>query len=100
MSDNETTFHNEDAVFRIAMWANIISWVALAVALLQFVNGIVDLYPQWDQFLLSVPEGYKRGLILVNYLVAGPVTGGLFALRNRLWLSSGSIMRMHRVRRR
>lgn len=94
MSDNETTFHNEDAVFRIAMWANIISWVALAVALLQFVNGIVDLYPQWDQFLLSVPEGYKRGLILVNYLVAGPVTGGLFAFLTLRGVSQGLYLLM------
>jgi hypothetical protein len=94
MSDNETTFHNEDAVFRIAMWANIISWVALAVALLQVVNGIVDLYPQWDQFLMSVPEFYKRALILINYIVAGPVTGGLFAFLTLRGVSQGLYLLM------
>lgn len=94
MSDNETTFHNEDAVFRIAMWANIISWVALVVAVLQFANGIVDLYPQWDQFLMSVPEFYKRALILTNYLVAGPVTGGLFAFLALRGVSQGLYLLM------
>ena len=95
MSDKEmTTFHNEDAVFRIAMWANIISWVSLAVAVLQVVNGVVDLYPQWEQFLMSVPEWYKRALILLNYLVAGPVTTGLFAFIALRGVSQGLYLLM------
>ncbi len=95
MSENETTtFHNEDAVFRIAMWANIISWVALVLAILQFINGIVDLYPQWEQFAMSVPEWYKQVLILSNYLVAGPVTGGVFAFLALRGLSQGLYLLM------
>lgn len=90
MSDKEmTTFHNEDAVFRIAMWANIISWVALVLALLQVAGNVIDLYPQWDQFLMSVPEWYKRVLILTNYLVTQPVTGGVFAFLALRGISQG-----------
>lgn len=95
MSDNETTtFHNEDAVFRIAMWANIISWAALVLAILQFVNGVVELYPQWEQFAMSVPEFYKKILVLSNYLFAGPVTGGLFAFLTLRGVSQGLYMLM------
>lgn len=90
MSDKEmTTFHNEDAVFRIAMWANIISWAALVIALLQFINGVVELYPQWEQFVMSVPEFYKQILVLTNYLFAAPVTGGLFAFLALRGVSQG-----------
>ena len=95
MSENETTtFHNEDAVFRIAMWANIISWVALVLAILQFLNGVVDLYPQWAQFTMSVPEWYKQILVLSNYLLAGPVTSGIFAFLALRGVSQGLYLLM------
>lgn len=95
MSDNETTtFHNEDAVFRIAMWANIISWVALVLAILQFLNGVIELYPQWEQFVMSVPEFYKQILVLSNYLFAGPVTSGLFAFLALRGVSQGLYLLM------
>lgn len=95
MSENETTtFHNEDAVFRIAMWANIISWVALVLALLQVVGNVLDLYPQWEQFLLSVPEWYKRGLVLTNYLITQPVTGGVFVFLALRGVSQGLYLLM------
>mgnify|MGYP000924338574 CR=1 FL=1 len=95
MSDKEMeTFHNENAVFRIAMWANIISWVALVLAILQFANGVIELYPQWEQFVMSVPEFYKQILVLSNYLFAGPVTSGLFAFLALRGVSQGLYLLM------
>jgi len=94
MDKESNTFHNEDAVFRIAMWANIVSWLALALALLQVVSGVVDLYPQWEQFLMSVPELHKKILILTQYLVAEPVLGGVFAFLMLRGLSQGLYLMM------
>ena len=95
MSKNEkTTFHNEDAVFRIAMWSNIISWVALVLAVFQLANGIVELYPQWEQFLMSVPEFYKRVLILAQFLVAEPILGGVFVFLVLQGVSQGLYLLM------
>lgn len=89
MSDKETTFHNEDAVFRIAMWANIVSWIALVFALLQFGNVAYSLYSQWDQFMMAYPEIFPRIAVLGNALFLEPLTGGIFAFLALRGISQG-----------
>ena len=95
MSDKEsTTFHNEDAVFRIAMWSNIVSWLALVLAIIQFVGGIYELYPQWEQFVMSVPKAIDKMFILVRILLNEPVLSGIFAFLVLRGLSQGLYLLM------
>ena len=95
MSENETTtFHNEDAVFRIAMWANIVSWAALALALLQFGNVAYSLSTQWAQFVMAYPEIFPRIAVLGNALFLEPLTGGVFAFLALRGISQGLYLLM------
>ena len=95
MSDKEsTTFHNEDAVFRLAMWSNIVSWLALVLAILQFASGIYELYPQWEQFIMSVPKVIDRVFILVRILFNEPILSGIFAFLVLRGLSQGLYLLM------
>lgn len=90
MSDNEmATFHNENAVFRIAMWANIVSWASLAFALLQFANVAYSLISQWSQFVMAYPEIFPRIALLGNALFLEPLTGGVFAFLALRGISQG-----------
>jgi len=72
------TFHNEDTVFRLAMWSNIISWIALAFTALELANVINSLSTQWEQFMMAYPEAFQRISILGNLLFAEPIKGGIF----------------------
>lgn len=95
MSENEkTTFHNEDAVFRIAMWSNIISWVALVLALLLLISGVSELYAQWEAFLMSVPETFQRVLILSRVIFTESILSGVFAFLVLQGVSQGLYLAM------
>ncbi|MBT3337359.1 MAG: hypothetical protein HN855_08675 [Anaerolineae bacterium] len=95
MSEKETTtFHNEDAIFRIAMWANIVSWAALVFALLQFGNVAYSLYSQWDQFVMAYPEIFPRIAVLGNALFLEPLVGGVFAFLALRGVSQGLYLLM------
>ena len=72
------TFHNEDTVFRLAMWSNIVSWVALAFTVLELANVINSLSTQWTQFMAAYPEAFQRISVLGNLLFAQPIKGGVF----------------------
>ncbi len=90
MSEKEmTTFHNEDVVFRIAMWANIVGWAALAFALLQFANVAYSLFSQWSQFVMAYPEIFPRIALLGNALFLEPLVGGVFAFLALRGISQG-----------
>ncbi len=74
------TFHNEDAVFRIAMWSNIVAWVTLILSLLSFGNIAVKIIT--DASKIFAPAGVPDALFNNANLVLGqlltPLTGGVF----------------------
>ncbi len=94
LDKKSTTFHNEDAVFRIAMWSNIISWLALVLAFFLLVSGISELYTQWDAFLMSVPEAYQRVLIISRVVFAETILSGVFAFLVLQGVSQGLYLAM------
>ncbi len=62
MSEKEsTTFHNEDVVFRIAMWSNIVSWIALALSLLTFSSTMYSIISNWAMVSQSLPMILLKG---------------------------------------
>ena len=79
MSDKDTTFHNEDAVFRIAMWSNIVSWIALVLSLLIFGNTMYSITSQWAMVSQSLPPEIFGKIAAFSGVFAEPILGGVFA---------------------
>ena len=42
------TFHNEKAISRISLWANIIGYALLVISLISFFSQAYELSSQWD----------------------------------------------------
>lgn len=79
MSENEkTTFHNEDAIFRIAMWSNIVSWIALVLSLVIFSNTAYSIISNWEMVSMSLPAGVFEKIAAFAGVFLEPITGGVF----------------------
>ena len=95
MSEKETaTFHNEDAVFRIAMWANIVAWLALVLSLLMFASTMYSIISQWAMVSQSLPPGFFEKIAAFAGVFSEPVLGGVFAFLVLRGLSQGLYLAM------
>ena len=95
MSENETaTFHNEDAVFRIAMWANIVAWLALVLSLLMFASTMYSIISQWAMVSQSLPPSFFEKVAAFAGVFSEPVLGGVFAFLVLRGLSQGLYLAM------
>ncbi len=91
---DSTTFHNEDTVFRIAMWANIVSWVALVLSLIMFANTMYSITSNWDMVSQSLPPGAFEKVAAFSGVFAEPILGGVFAFLVLQGLSQGLYLAM------
>ena len=92
MSDNEmTTFHNEDVVFRIAMWANIVGWSSLVLAVVNFLNIAVKIVKDASQIFApaGMPDAFFTNVNLVTAQLLAPLTGGVFVFLALRAISQG-----------
>lgn len=95
MSDNEvTTFHNENAIFRIAMWANIVAWAALVLALLVFTNTMYSIIANWAMVSQSLPAGFYEKIAAFAGVFLDPLVGGVFVFLVLRGLSQGLYLLM------
>jgi hypothetical protein len=95
MSEKEsTTFHNEDVVFRIAMWSNIVSWIALALALLTFSNTMYSIISNWAMVSQSLPPGVFEKIAAFAGVFSEPLMGGVFVFFVLRGLSQGLYLLM------
>ncbi|MCF6277312.1 MAG: hypothetical protein L3J16_00970 [Anaerolineales bacterium] len=79
MSDNEKTmFHNEDAIFRIAMWSNIVAWIALVLSLVVFSNTAYSIVSNWEMVKVSLPAGTFERIAAFAGVFLEPIVGGVF----------------------
>ncbi|MBT3322948.1 MAG: hypothetical protein HN392_11765 [Anaerolineae bacterium] len=78
MEKENTTFHSEDAVFRIAMWANIVSWMALVLSLLMFGNTIYSITSNWAMVSQSLPPEFFGKIAAFAGVFSEPLLGGVF----------------------
>ena len=79
MSENEkTTFHSEDAIFRIAMWSNIVAWIALALSLVVFSNTMYSIIANWEMVKMSLPPGIFEQISAFAGVFLDPLIGGVF----------------------
>ncbi|MCP4141980.1 MAG: hypothetical protein GY755_17170 [Chloroflexi bacterium] len=95
MSEKEsTTFHNEDAIFRIAMWSNIVSWIALALSLLTFSSTMYSIISNWAAVSQSLPPGAFEKIAAFAGVFSEPVMGGVFVFLVLRGLSQGLYLLM------
>ena len=79
MSNKEETltFHNQDAVLRIALWANVIAWAVLVLYLINFANDIYSIVQNWP---IQMPPGFIKTLMAYAGILSKPVFGLMYFL--------------------
>jgi hypothetical protein len=75
------TFHNEDAIARISLWANIVAYTILVFALISFIHEGYQLITNWDQLTPSLPPNFfERIAIFVTNVFMDPMVGVFYFL--------------------
>ena len=81
-NENESlTFHNENAISRIALWANIVGVTILAFSLIGFAQQAYQLITNWDQIAPGLPASYfERLAIFATQVFMDPLIGAFYFL--------------------
>jgi hypothetical protein len=69
------SLHSQNAVFRIALGANILSWLILAFYLINFTGDIVSVVQNWP---LQLPDDLLQQLIAWSSLLSKPLFGAFY----------------------
>ena len=78
------TFHNENAISRISLWANIIGITILIFSLLGFANTAYSIIKNWDQVVLSLPASvFERIAVFASQVFLEPLKGVFYFLALR-----------------
>ena len=83
MSNEEEvmTFHNESAISRISLWANIIGFTILIFSLIGFANTAYSIIKNWDQVVLSLPPSlFERIAVFAGQVFLEPLKGVFYFL--------------------
>lgn len=74
-------FHDEKAVARITLWANIIAYTILVFSLTGFINQAYSIITNWSQVVLSLPAGLlERISIFTTQVFMDPLLGVFYFL--------------------
>ena len=75
------TFHNEGAISRISLWANIIAYTLLVFALFGFAQQAYQLIANWDQIAPGLPTNLlERIAIFTTNVFMDPLVGVFYFL--------------------
>ena len=75
------TFHNEGAISRISLWANIIGYTILVFSLIAFAQQAYNIISNWDQIVLSLPPSVlERISIFAGQVFLEPLKGVFYFL--------------------
>lgn len=75
------TFHNEGAISRISLWANIVAYTILVFALIAFVSQLYQLIQNWAQIAPGLPTNlFERIAIFVTNVFMEPLRGVFYFL--------------------
>jgi uncharacterized membrane protein YkgB len=75
------TFHNENAISRISLWANIIGITILVFSLLGFANTAYSIISNWSQVVLSLPSSiFERIAVFASQVFLDPLKGVFYFL--------------------
>ncbi len=75
------TFHNESAISRISLWANIIAYTILVFTLIAFAQQAYQLVTNWSQIAPGLPQNFfERIAIFVTNVFMDPLVGVFYFL--------------------
>jgi len=75
------TFHNENAISRISLWANIIAFTILAFALISFAHQAYQLISNWSQIAPGLPPNFfERIAVFITNVFMDPMVGVFYFL--------------------
>ena len=75
------TFHNESAISRISLWANIIAYTILVFGLISFTQQAYQLITNWDQIAPGLPPNFfERITIFVTNVFMDPLVSVFYFL--------------------
>jgi hypothetical protein len=75
------TFHNENAISRISLWANIVAFTILVFALITFANQAYQLISNWSQIAPGLPANFfERIAVFVTNVFMDPMVGVFYFL--------------------
>lgn len=78
------TFHNENAISRISLWANIIGFTILLFSLIGFANTAYSIISNWNQVVLSLPSSlFERIAVFASQVFLEPLKGVFYFLALR-----------------
>jgi len=75
MTDNKNeslTFHDENAILRIAMWANVVAWAILVLYLLNFANDLYSVISNWP---IPMPPEFMDKMMMFAGILSKPAFG-------------------------
>ncbi|MDX9990705.1 MAG: hypothetical protein RBS68_01530 [Anaerolineales bacterium] len=79
MESQETqSLHSQNAVFRIALGANILSWLILVFYLLNFAGDIVSISQNWAAFLAQIPADIFQQVLTWASLLSKLLFGAFY----------------------
>lgn len=74
-------FHNEDAISRISLWANIVGYTILVFSLIGFAQQAYNIISNWSQIVQSLPESvFERIAIFAFQVFLDPLKGAFYFL--------------------
>lgn len=81
-NENESmTFHNENAISRISLWANIVGITILVFSLIGFAQQAYQLISNWTQVASSLPPSFfERIAIFATQVFLEPLKGVFYFL--------------------
>lgn len=74
------TFHNPNAVSRIALWANIVAWIVLGLSLITFTNQAYSIIKNWSSIVPSLPPDLFARISAFANLFLDSFTGVVYFL--------------------
>ena len=78
------TFHNESAISRISLWANIVAYTLLVFGLISFAQQIYQLTTNWAQIAPSLPPNFfERISIFITNVFMDPLVSVFYFLALR-----------------
>ena len=72
------TFHNTNAVLRIALWTNIVAWIILALTLITFGNQAYSIITNWASIAASLPAALFDKISAFASLFLDSLLAGVF----------------------
>ncbi len=77
-SQENQSLHSQNAVFRIALGANILSWLILVFYLINFTGDVISISQNWSAFLAQIPSDVFQQILTWTSLISKLLFGAFY----------------------